>query len=174
MEDFVPITVWSLNGGRFIGKTPDEEPQTLNWLKNLSETEATIPDVLCLQDFRVSLLKYLRPLPHFIFVPMADHKIWGEPELWGICIASKHPIDDISIHYAWGDGVVHDIKGVGNDNKRIKPDEVADKLVLETQSWAAVACTIRNGDSKSYRVATHHGLWTRGGIPTPEQMKSTD
>src|SRR5258708_2348379 len=104
------MTVWSLNGGCFVGKAPDEEPQTLKWLKSLSEPGATAPDVLCLQHFRASLLKYLNPLPHFHFAPMSRHKIWGKRELVGICIASRYPIDDIAIHYTWGDGIVRDVE----------------------------------------------------------------
>lgn len=169
------MIVWSLNGGRFVGKTPDEEPQTLKWLKSLSASGAMIPDVLCLQDFRVSLLKYLGPLPNFHFSPWANFKIWGEKELVGICIASRYQLNDISIHYTWGDGIVRDLEGIGNDSQRIKPDDVADDLVLKTQNCVAIACSINKvGDPKPWRIATHHGLWTRNGVTTPEQMRSTD
>ncbi len=170
------LTIWSLNGARFVGKTAlEEEPQTLTWLKSLSEPDATVPDVLCLQDFRVSLLRHLRPLPHFHFVPLSNHKIWGKRELWGLCIASRYPVTDIAVHYTWGDGIVRDVEGVGDDNHRIKPDEVADSLVMKTENRAAVACTVRKpGDPKPYRIATHHGFWVRGGRSTPEQLTSTD
>ncbi len=169
------LTVWSLNGGNFVGKTPDEEPQTLKWLKGLSGSDATVPDVLCLQHFRVSLLEHMRPLPHFHFAPMGNHKIWGGRELMGICIASRYPLNDIAIHYTWGNGVVRDVEGLGDDNERIKPDDIADALVLKTENYVTMACTVsKPGDPRPWRIATHHGLWTRKGTTTPEQMQSTD
>ncbi|MEK9180205.1 MAG: hypothetical protein AAB897_02225 [Patescibacteria group bacterium] len=169
------LTVWSLNGGRFVGNTPHEEPQTLKWLKGLSEPGATVPDVLCLQDFRVSLLQYLQPLPHFCFVAMANHKIWGKRELWGICIASRYPLNDIAVHYTWGDGIIRNLEGVGDDNERIGSGNIVDPLVLRSLNWAAVACSVcKPGDPAPWRIATHHGFWVRGGNSSPEQMRSTD
>lgn len=171
----MPITIWSLNGARFVGKTPDEEAQTLKWLKGLSSEGAMVPDVLCLQDFRVSLLQYLRPLPHFHFAPMCYHHIWGKRELWGLCIASRYPINDISVHTAWGDGIVRDVQGIGDDNERMGPGDIVDELVLKSLNWVAIACSVlKTGEPKPYRVATHHGFWVRGGIPTAEQMQSTE
>lgn len=183
------LTVWSLNGGRFVGKSPDEDgeiakwvnsgpmdgetiyngPQTLRWLKSLSEPGAEVPDVLCLQDFRVSLLRHLRPLPHFCFAPMTNHRIWGKRELTGIVIASRTPLDRVNVCYTWGDGTIRDLEGVGDDNHRIKPDDVADALVLKTEARVAVAATVGG-----FRIATHHGFWVRGGTPTDEQMASTE
>jgi hypothetical protein len=169
------LTAWSLNCGRFVGRTPDEEPQTLKWLKGLSESNATLPDVLCLQDIQVSMLKYLRPLPHFHFAPMTNHRIWGKRELWGICIASKYPLTDIAVHYTWGDGIVRDLEGIGDDNERMGPGNIVDELVLKSLNWVAIACSIRKTNNpKPFRIATHHGFWVRGGVPTPEQMRSTD
>jgi hypothetical protein len=169
-----PLVLWSLNGERFAGETATEEPQTVTWLKGLSLAGAAIPDILCLQDFRASMLQYLSPLPYFSFVPMTRHMFWGQPELLGICIASRWPLNKIEIHHTWGDGVVRDLCGVGEDQKRIKPDDLADRLVLQTQNRVAIACSVRRvGDSQPVRVATHHGLWVRDGIPTPEQMEST-
>ncbi|MBU6500555.1 MAG: hypothetical protein KGJ89_03825 [Patescibacteria group bacterium] len=168
------LTVWSLNGGRFVGATPNEEPQTLKWLKKLSEPGAKLPDVLCLQDFRVSLLKYLRPLPNFHFAPMTNHKIWGKRELVGICITSKYPMNDIAIRHTWGDGIVRDLDGVDDNNQRIQPGDVADALVLKTENRVAVACTIsKPDDPRLWRVATHHGFWVRGGNSNHNQLQST-
>lgn len=169
----MPMTVWSLNGGRFVGKTPDEEPQTVKWLKHLSEPGAIVPDVLCLQDFRVSSLQYLRPLPHFHFAPMTNHSVWDRRELVGICIASKYPIDAIAIHHTWGDGMIRDLVGVGPDNQRAEPHEIADKTILETENRVALACTVMNPGEPRMRIATHHGFWVRGGMPSPGQIQST-
>jgi hypothetical protein len=169
-----PLILWSLNGERFAGQTETDEPQTVRWLKGLSQEGAAVPDVLCLQDFRVSMLRYLNPLPYFSFVPMTRHLLWGRRELLGICIASKWPINEIEIHHTWGDGVVRDLLGVGEDQKRSQPDDVADRLVLQTQNRLAIACNVyRPGDSRPIRVATHHGFWVRNGISTPEQIQST-
>lgn len=182
------LTAWSLNGGRFVGKSPEEDgeiakyinsgpvdgpiiyngPQTLRWLNSLSEPGAELPDVLCLQDFRVSLLRYLRPLPHFFFAPMTNHRIWGKRELTGIAIASRLPLNQITTCYTWGDGIVRDLEGVDDYNHRIKPDDVADELVLKTESRVAIAATVGG-----FRIATHHGFWVRGGVATDEQMEST-
>lgn len=162
------LTVWSLNGGRFVGKTPAEEPQTIKWLRGLSGSRAELPDVLCLQDFRVSLLRHLRPLPHFYFAPMTNHKIWGKRELTGIVIASRLPLNQITTCYTWGDGIIRDLEGVGDDNHRIKPDDIADELVLKTEGRVAIAATVGG-----FRIATHHGFWVRGGVATDEQMEST-
>ena len=169
-----PMILWSLNGERFAGETADEEPPTVAWLKDLSQPGAPVPDVVCLQDFRVSMLQYLGPLHYFSFAPMTRHLFWGRRELLGICIASRWPLNQVEIHHTWGDGTVRDLRGVGADHKRIKPDELADRLVLQTQNRVAIACSVqRRGDSQPVRVATHHGLWARDGIPGPEQMAST-
>jgi len=169
-----PLVLWSLNGNRFAGKTAADEPQTVAWLKGLSRLGATVPDILCLQDFRVSMLRYLSPLPYFSFVPMTHHTFGGWRELLGICIASQWPLNQVEIHHSWGDGIVRDLRGVGEDQRRIKPDELADQLVLQTQNRIAVACSVqRVGDSEPVRVATHHGFWVRDGIPTSHQMEST-
>lgn len=147
----------------------------MRWLKGLSEVGADLPDVLCLQHFRVSLLRHLKPLPHFHFVPFGNHKAWRERELTGTCIASRYPITNIAVHYTWGDGVIRDIEGFGDENERIEPDDVADALVLKTVNHTVMACTVfKPNGLKPWRVATHHGLWTRGGITTSEQLQSTD
>lgn len=169
-----PLILWSLNGERFAGETPTKEPQTVAWLKGLSKVGTTIPDILCLQDFRASMLQYLTPLPYFSFVPMTRYMSWGLQELLGICIASRWPLNQIEIHHSWGDGIIRDLRGVGPDQKRIKPDDLADRLVLQTQNRVAIACSVqRASDSQPVRVATHHGLWVRDGVPTSEQMQST-
>lgn len=169
------LRICSLNGGRFVGDSPDEEPQTVRWLKGLSAPGAVVPDVLCLQDFRVSLLKYMRPLPHFYFAPMTHHNVWSGRELVGICIASKYPIDNVVIRHTWGDGIVREQEGVGDDNRRIEPGDVADALILKTENRVVVACTVYEpGNPRGWRVATHHGFWVRGGVQTPQQMQSTD
>ena len=164
------LTVWSLNGGRFVGKTPGEEPQALKWMKSLADPNTPIPDVLMLQDFRVSLLPYLSRLPHFHFAPMTNHLIWGKRELVGILIASQHPIKEgLRVEYTWRDGYIKDLQGVDDKNQRIKPDEVADRLVLETECRVAIVCTIRD-----IGFGTTHGFWVRGGVPTEKQMRSTE
>jgi hypothetical protein len=169
-----PILLWSLNGERFAGDTPHEESPTVAWLKGLSSPRAIVPDVLCLQDVRVSMLQHLNPLPYFSFVPMTRHIFWGWRELLGICIASRWPLSEIDVHHTWGDGTVHDLQGVGEDQKRIQPHELADRLVLQTQNRVAIACSVhRPGDPTPTRVATHHGLWVRDGIPTQQQWTST-
>jgi hypothetical protein len=169
-----PLVLWSLNGERFAGDTPYDEPPTVAWLKSLSRPNATVPDVLCLQDFRVSMLQHLNPLPYFSFVPMTRHPFWGAREMLGICIASRWPLSKIDISYTWGDGVVRDLEGVDEDHNRIQPSELADQLVLQTQNRVAIACNVqRSADAEPTRVATHHGLWVRDGIPTPQQMAST-
>lgn len=167
------LTLWSVNGGRFVAKTPDEEPQTLKWLQSLEDPDTPIPDVLLISDFRVSLLKHLSRLPHFHFMPMTIHRIWGKPELVGVVLASQHPIDDVRVYYTWGAGTkIEHLQGVGDDNQRIKPDYVADALVLQTEKRGLIAATIKR-DAERTRVVTGHGFWTRGGVPTPEQMQST-
>lgn len=169
------LDIWSLNGGRFVGKTLKEEGPTLKWLKGLSDPGAVVPDVLCLQDFRVSLLQHLRPLPHFHFAPMTNHLIWGKRELTGIAIASRYPLDDIRPYYTYGNGIINDLDGVGNDNHRWGGDraEEADRRVLETEWRVAIAASVCSPVGQ-YRIATHHGFWVRGGIPTQEQLESTD
>jgi hypothetical protein len=169
-----PLRVWSLNGERFAGRTANEIPSTVRWLKGLSLPNAVLPDILCLQDFRSSMIPLLSPLPYFSFAPMTNQMFWGTRESLGICIASRWPIDDIDLHHTWGDGVVRDLEGVGEDNQRIKPNEVADTLILRTQNRVAIACSVRRaGDKKSLRIATHHGFWVRDGTPTTQQMEST-
>jgi hypothetical protein len=168
------LSLWSLNGARFAGESREETPQTLQWLKGLSEPGAELPDVLCLQDFRVSLVHHLRPLPYFCFVPMTNHRYFGERELLGICIASRWPMTHIDVQHTWGDGTVHDLEGVDERNERIKPDALSDELVLRTQNRVAIACTVcRPGDSSGVRVATHHGFWTRDGVVSQDQLDST-
>jgi hypothetical protein len=169
-----PLRVWSLNGDRFAGRTADETPRTVTWLKALARPDADLPDVLCLQDLRTSMLPLLYPLPYFTFVPMTNQNFWGTPESLGICIASRWPISEVEIHQTWGDGVVRMIEGVGEDNERIKPNELADALILRTQNRVVVACSVyRPGDARPLRIATHHGFWVRDGVPTPQQMQST-
>lgn len=175
------LVVWSLNCGRLVGGSPEEVAPVLRWLMSLSEPDAELPDVLCLQDFRVSLLQYLRPLPHFHFAPMTNHLIWGKRELVGICIASRYPLNDIQICHTWGDGVVRDLKGVNERNERIKPDAEADRLVLETENRVVIAATVVKPDPTAgpgrllpARIVTTHGFWVRGGVPTREQLESTE
>lgn len=167
------LKVWSLNCGRLVGSTPEKVAPVLRWLKCLSGPGAELPDVLCLQDFRVSCLQYLWPLPHFHFAPMTNHLIWGKRELVGIVVASRFPIDLVEIDHTWGDGMVRDLKGVGLDNQRTKPDKEADRLVLQTENRVAIAATVRKA-GPPWRVATTHGFWVRGGVPTPEQLASTE
>ena len=168
------MNIWSLNGARFTGPSPDEEPGTIRWLRSLAHPGAVVPDVLCLQDFRVSLAALLRPLPYFTFVPMTNHWFWGKRESLGIAVASKYPLTEIDVHHTWGDGVVRDLEGVDRNNHRIKPDALSDELVMKTENRVAVACTVNRPDSgERFRVATHHGFWTRNGVPTDEQMSST-
>src|SRR6185436_112486 len=114
----IELKVWSLNGGRYVGRTSQEEPQTVKWLKSLSAPGADVPDVLCLQDFRVSMIPILvqSPLRHFHFAAMTNHLIWGEREVTGIAIASRYPLHNVEPCYTWGDGVIRDLEGVGNDN----------------------------------------------------------
>jgi hypothetical protein len=165
------LSVWSLNGARFVGETREDTSPALQWLKGLSEPGAELPDVLCLQDFRVSLVQYLRPLPYFCFVPMTNHMYFGERELLGICIASRWPMTHMDVHHTWGEGTVHDLEGVGDRNERIKPDALSDELVLRTQNRVAIACTVCSPDDPSgVRVATHHGFWTRDGAVSLDQL----
>jgi hypothetical protein len=167
-------SVWSLNGARFSGETREDTPPTLQWLKGLSKPGAELPDVLCLQDFRVSLVQYLRPLPYFHFVPMTNHRYFGERELLGICIASRWPMTHIDVHHTWGDQKVHDLEGVDERNERIKPDALSDELVLRTHNRVAIACTVCSPDDPAgIRVATHHGFWTRDGVVSQDQLNST-
>ncbi|MDO8514596.1 MAG: hypothetical protein Q7S50_03575 [bacterium] len=170
------LKVWSLNCARGVGKTPEEEGSVLTWLKSLENPDTPIPDVLVLQDFRVSLLRHLSRLPHFHFAPMTNHSIWGERELTGIAIASKYPIDENRVHYTYGNGIIKDLDGIGNDNHRWGGDraEEADRRVLETEWRVAIAASVCVPGGDEYRIATHHGFWVRGGVPTSEQLKSTD
>jgi hypothetical protein len=168
------LNLWSLNGARFAGNTRDDTPRTLQWLKALSEPGAEVPDVLCLQDFRVSLVQYLRPLPYFCFVPMTNHMFFGQRELLGICLASRWPITHIDIHHSWGDGRVYDLEGVDERNERIEPIELSDSLVLKTMNRGTVACTVLSPEyPQGVRVATHHGFWTRDGAVSADQLEST-
>jgi hypothetical protein len=165
--------VWSLNGARFVGTTASEVPRTLRWLKSLSLPNAHVPDVLCLQDFRVSLLQHLRPLPYFSFVPMTNHMHWREREALGICIASKWPLSQIDVHHSWGNWEVRDLEGVDENNNRIKPDELSDELVMKTENRVGIACSVLKPGAEPLRIATHHGFWTREGIPSENQIVST-
>ena len=167
------LTVWLLNGARFVAKTPNEEAHALKWLKGLSAPDTEVPDVLCLVDFPDPLQKYLGRFPHRHFEPMTNHKIWGERKHVGICIASRYPLDTIQMCWTWGDGIVRDLEGVGDDNQRIKPDAVADELVLKTENRVAIAASVMTPSDGPWRVITHHGFWTRGGETTGQQIQST-
>jgi predicted amidohydrolase YtcJ len=35
----------------------------------------------------------------------------------------------VEIHHTWGDGMVRDLLGVGEDHKRIGPSDIADRLI---------------------------------------------
>jgi len=168
------LSVWSLNGARFSGSTPAEEPQPLRWLKALSQPGADLPDVLCLQDFRVSLLQHLGPLPYFHFVPMTNAMYFGQRELLGICIASRWPITAIDVVQTWGDATVKDLEGVDENNERTGDLDDSDRLVLKTQNRVGLACTVHpHGHAAGMRIATHHGFWTRNGATTDQQLLST-
>jgi hypothetical protein len=168
------LTIWSLNGARFSGSSRDDIPSTLKWLQGLSTPGAAPPDILCLQDFRVSLLRYLSPLPYFHFVPLTNAFYFGERELLGICIASRWPIDQIDVVNSWGDGTVRDLEGVDQTNERSGPLDLSDRLVLQTQNRVALACTVlAPAVPGGLRVATHHGFWTRDGAVTDNQLAST-
>lgn len=173
-KEMVSLRVWSLNGERFTGRTPTEVPATVTWLKGLSHPDTAVPDVLCLQDFRTSMIPLLSPLPYFSFIPMTNQMFWGIRESLGICIASRWPIDEIEVHHTWGDGVVRDLEGVGEDNERTRPHDVSDALILKTQNRIAIACSVHQPNNEDpLRIATHHGFWVRDGIPTTQQMAST-
>jgi len=168
------LIVWSLNGARFAGSTRGEEPQTLRWLKALSQPGSDLPDVLCLQDFRVSLLAHLRRLPYFHFVPMTNSMYFGERELLGICIASRWPVSAIDVIQTWGEATVKDLEGVNGNNERTGPPDESDRLVLKTQNRVGLACTVCPPDLPAgIRIATHHGFWTRNGATTGQQLLST-
>jgi hypothetical protein len=168
------IDVWSLNGARFAGSTATEVPPTLQWLSSLAAPGAVLPDVLCLQDVRIGVLETLVSLPYFHFAPMTNAMYFGRRELVGICIASRWPITGIDVMETWGDGIVRDLEGVDQNNDRIAPLDLSDRMVLRTQNRVAIACTItKPGDAVPYRIATHHGFWTRDGAVSPEQLEST-
>jgi hypothetical protein len=166
------IEVWSLNGARFAGSSAAEVPRTLQWVTSLSSAGAVVPDVLCLQDIRISVLQCLRPFPYFHFSPMTNAMYFGQRELLGICIASRWPITAIDVLSTWGDGVVRDLEGVDQDNERISPADLSDRLVLRSQNRLIMACTVmKPGNDAGFRVATHHGFWTREGAVIPDQVE---
>ena len=168
------LTVWSLNGARFAGKSREEEAQPLRWLRSLSDSNADVPDVLCLQDFRVSLVSALRALPYFCFVPMTNGWFFGRRELLGLCIASRWPINAMEVEHTWGDGQVRDLEGVDENNERKGDPLESDRLILATQNRVVVASTVMvPGWPDGVRVATHHGFWTREGALQAEQLEST-
>lgn len=173
------LTVWTLNGSRFVGKTPDEKPQTVAFLEDLAKPGAKPPDVICIQDFRKSLTPLLKRagLVHHAFCPMTDHLIWGKREEVGVILASRFKLDDVKRYTLWGNGVLKKLKGVGDDNQRIRDADgtfyEADRLVLDTEDRIVVAATVMKPETPGFRIATTHGFWTRGGVPTPEQRQST-
>lgn len=166
------LTVWSLNGGRFVAETQQEEANTIRWLRSLSDLNIELPDVLCLQDFRLSLFCYLAPFPHFEFMPMTNHLIFGKRELVGIVIASRYPLTLVNREFTWGDGHIRDLMGIDNNNTRIKPYQVTDRLILQTEARCFLAATVQK-EGLQWRIATTHGFWTRGGTLTSEQREST-
>ncbi len=169
------FTIWSLNGARFAGTSPGEVSPTLRWLQGLALPGAELPDVLCLQDFRASLIEHLRPLPYFSYAPMTNHMYWGKREALGICIASRWPLTHVDLHRTWGSPLVRDLEGVDEQNRRISPASLSDELVAQTENRVGLACTvIKPGEKEPLRVATHHGFWTRDGIPSRDQLESAE
>ena len=60
------------------------------------------------------------------------------------------------------------------NNERISPADLSDRLVLRTQNRLVLACTVtKPGNDAPIRVATHHGFWTRNGAVSPDQLEST-
>ena len=96
------MEIWSLNGARFAGSSVAETPPTMRWLTSLAAPDAKLPDVLCLQDIRVSVLPCLEGFPYFHFAPMTNAMYFGHRELLGICIASRWPITAIDVLPTWG------------------------------------------------------------------------
>jgi len=175
------LKVWSVNLGRCVGKIKDEEPQTVKWLKSLSAPGAVLPDVVFFQDFRISMLQYLVPIfPHFHFVPMTNHKIWGQREYVGICAGVRPPlqIGSIDVECTQGDGTLRDLDGVGDNNDRWTDAVLADRRVLETELRVMLGLTVYVPDGPEgalpFRFWTHHGAWVRGGETSEEQLQSTD
>ena len=171
----MPITVWSINMRRCVEEAgPEVEAGTFKWLKTLAIPGTPIPDVLCLQDFRIELAPYLSRLPHITFAAMTDHLIWGERQLVGIAIASRHPLIHRMQEFTWGDGVIRRIEGVDDKNHRFDPKVMpdVDERVNKTEARRIIAATVVV-DGVYYRIATTHGFWTRGGEPTAEQAYST-
>ncbi|QNI35686.1 hypothetical protein [Edaphobacter albus] len=168
------LRAWSLNGARFAGKSREEEARSLRWLRSLSDSDVDVPDVLCLQDFRVSLVSSLCALPYFCFVPMTNGWFFGQRELLGLCIASRWPMNAMEVEHTWGDGQIRDLQGVDEKNARTGDPLESDRLVLATQNRVVVASTVMvPGWPHGVRVATHHGFWTRDGASQAEQLEST-
>src|ERR1700761_2340463 len=167
------LDIWSLNGARFASSSATEVAPPLRWLTALSQPGAILPDVLCLQDIRVSVLACLRAFPYFHFAPMTNAMYFGSRELLGICIASRWPMTAIDVVSTWGDGTVRDLEGVDQNNDRISPAKLSDRLVVGTQNRLVIACSVTKPGSIPYRIATHHGFWTREGAVTDEQLEST-
>ncbi len=167
------MRIATLNLGRCLGKDPYDVSPTLAWVKGVGSGAISPPaHVLCLQDVPASVLGYLWQFQS-IFVPMTDHLIFGRREPVGIAIVSTFPLVDRALRFTHGDGILRDLQGVGNDNQRIEPSELADQLVLETESRVVLAATVMLHDGRTIRVATHHGFWTRGGVHTDLQRRST-
>jgi hypothetical protein len=99
---------------------------------------------------------------------------FGRRELLGVCIASRWPLSATETAVTWGDGKVRDLEGVDDRNERAGDLTESDRLVLSTHNRVVVAATAQiPGWTGGFRVATHHGFWTRDGATEEAQLEST-
>lgn len=175
----MPIEVWSINKRRDVAKAAADEERLLGWLRCLSSTSTKIPDVLCLQDFRVELATHLSRLPELAFAAMTDHLITSadgtlvnDRQLVGIAIASRYKLSNRFKPFTWGDGIIRPLQGVAH-NDRFRADSSGDDEIDHSEARRFIAATVQYGEEQ-YRIGTAHGFWVRAGVPNARQRQSTE
>lgn len=159
------LKIMGLNAGRLL------QERTREYLKNLAINPESAPDVLCLQDFPFRDLGLLEWAPHIAFAPMTNHLINGERAVVGIAIASRYFMTDIAHCTTWGNGILKNLEGVDDKNRRYLGVE-SDALVEATEDRVAICATVIK-DGARFDVATAHGMWVRGGVVNDIQRQST-
>lgn len=158
------LKIMTLNVGRFL------QPRTRAFLENLAKAK-DVPDVLCIQDVPERDLSLFKHWPEKTFAPMTNHLINGERAVVGIAMFSRFPMTNVVSCTTWGDGVLKDLQGVNDKNERYLGAE-SDRLVEKTEDRVAICATVVR-DDETFNIATTHGAWVRGGVPSDYQRQST-
>lgn len=129
------------------------------------------PDVLLVQEFLFRDLPLLERWPHIAYSVQTNNMVSGERAIVGDLIASRYIITDTSYRITHNDGILRDVRGTDSFGGRYLRAK-SDRQIEATENRSLVSVSIIKNDI-TYRIATTHAMWSRGGVPSRIQRANT-